>query len=277
MAEVRLDDGTALNVVEVGSGLPLILLHGGPGLDHHELHPWHDGLAGAGVRLIYVDMRGQGLSERVDPATLSISGFAQDVDRLARALELDRYVLYGHSFGAIVALCHALERGSADGYIISSGAASSESLMADVERGIETFEPASMRDQIRQSWAAEAGLTTVAETREVVAAQMPFHFWEMGDTYRTFMERDDTVYAPEVLAHFASNGYGEFEWVDHLRWVSKPMLVIVRTARPHLHAGARGGDPRRGRRLGAGGDREGRAHDLRRAAGDRTCRHSAGG
>ena len=162
MAEVRLDDGTALNVVEVGSGLPLILLHGGPGLDHHELHPWHDGLAGAGVRLIYVDMRGQGLSERVDPATLSISGFAQDVDRLARALELDRYVLYGHSFGAIVALCHALERGSADGYIISSGAASSESLMADVERGIETFEPASMRDQIRQSWAAEAGLTTVA-------------------------------------------------------------------------------------------------------------------
>ena len=227
MAEVRLDDGTALNIVEVGSGLPLILLHGGPGLDHHELHPWHDGLAGAGVRLIYVDMRGQGLSERVDPSTLSISGFAQDVDRLARALELDRYVLYGHSFGAIVTLCHALERGSAAGYIVSSGAASSESLMADVEHGIETFEPASMRDQIRQSWAAEPGLTTVAETREVVAAQMPFHFWEMGDTYRTFMERDDTVYAPEVLAHFASNGYGDFEWVDHLRWVSKPMLVIV--------------------------------------------------
>jgi proline iminopeptidase len=227
MAEVRLEDGTGLNIVEVGSGLPMILLHGGPGLDHHELHPWLDSLSGSGVRLIYVDMRGQGLSERVDPNTLSISGFAQDVDRLARALELDRYVLYGHSFGAIVALCHALERGSADGYVISAGAASSESLMSDVDHAIEAFEPASMRDQIRQSWAAEAGLTTVAETREVVAAQMPFHFWEMGDTYRTFMERDDTVYAPEVLAHFASNGYGDFEWVDHLRWVSKPMLVIV--------------------------------------------------
>ena len=227
MAEVSLDDGGKLNIVEVGSGLPMILLHGGPGLDHHELHPWHDGLAGAGVRLIYVDMRGQGLSERVDPSTLSISGFAQDVDRLARALELDRYVLYGHSFGAIVTLCHALERGSADGYIVSSGAASSEALMADVEREIARFEPASMRDQIRQSWADEAGLKTVAETREVVAAQMPFHFWEMGDTYRTFMERDDTVYAPEVLAHFASNGYGDFEWVDHLRWVSKPMLVLA--------------------------------------------------
>jgi proline iminopeptidase len=227
MAEVRLDDGVALNIVEVGSGLPMILLHGGPGLDHHELHPWLDSLSGSGVRLIYVDMRGQGLSERVDPSTLSVKGFAQDVDRLARALELDRYVLYGHSFGAIIALCHALERGSADGYVISAGAASSEALMADVEREIEAFEPASMRDQIRKSWADEPGLTTAAEARDVAAAQMPFHFWEMGDAYRTFMERDDTVYSPEVLAHFASNGYGEFEWVDHLRWISKPMLVIV--------------------------------------------------
>jgi len=45
---VELEDGVSLNVVEVGSGHPLILLHGGPGLDHHELqrhgrwrHAWH--------------------------------------------------------------------------------------------------------------------------------------------------------------------------------------------------------------------------------------------
>src|ERR1700746_2565894 len=163
MAEVRLEDGTGLNVVEVGSGLPMILLHGGPGLDHHELHPWLDSLSGSGVRLIYVDMRGQGLSERVDPNTLSISGFAQDVDRLARALELDRYVLYGHSFGAIVALCHALERGTAGHYVISSGAASPEALMADIEREIERLEPAAMREQITRSWAAEPTVSTVAE------------------------------------------------------------------------------------------------------------------
>ena len=56
----------------------------------------------------------------------------------------------------IVALGHALERGSASHYVISSGAASSEALMADVEREIERFEPASMRDQIRSSWDDEA-------------------------------------------------------------------------------------------------------------------------
>jgi pimeloyl-ACP methyl ester carboxylesterase len=35
------------------------------------------------------------------------------------------------------------------------------------------------------------------------------------------------VYSPEVLRHFAANGYGDFEWVDHLRWISKPMLILT--------------------------------------------------
>jgi len=225
--QVELEDGVSLHIVEVGSGHPLLLLHGGPGLDHHELHPWMDGLAGAGFHLIYVDMRGQGQSQRVDPSTLTIKLFAQDVDRLARALELEEFSLYGHSFGAIVALSHALERGTAGHYVISSGAASSEALMADVEREIEQFEPAAMRDQIKRSWDAEPTVSSVAECRELMESQMPFDFWEMGDAYRTFMEKDETVYAPEVLAHFASNGYGGFEWVDHLRWISKPMLVVT--------------------------------------------------
>lgn len=224
---VELEDGVSLNVLEVGSGHPLILLHGGPGLDHHELHPWLDPLSGAGFRLIYVDMRGQGESPRVDPATLSIQVFAQDVDRLARALELESFSLFGHSFGAIVSLAHALERGTAGQYVISSGAASSEALMADVEREIERFEPAAMREQIRRSWDAEPKASTVADVREIMESQMPFHFWEMGDAYRTFTEKDETVYSPEVLAHFAANGYGGFEWVDHLRWISRPMLVVA--------------------------------------------------
>jgi proline-specific peptidase len=224
---VELDDGGAVSIVEVGHGHPLFVLHGGPGLDHHYFRPWLDPLGEQGFRVIYVDMRGQGGSPRVDPETLSISVLAQDVDRLARALDIDEFALLGHSFGAIVALGHAMQRGSAAQYVISHGAASSEALLADVERGIERFEPASMRDQIRRSWAEEPSVKTAQQARDLTAAQMPFHFWEMGDAYRSFTERDETVYSPEVLAHFAANGYGDFEWVDHLRWISKPMLVTT--------------------------------------------------
>src|SRR5690349_20379442 len=206
---VALDDGGELFVVEHGSGYPVMLLHGGPGLDHHELKPYLDPLGDMGLRLIYVDERGQGQSPRVDPATLSVRGFAQDIDRLAAALGLTDYAVLGHSFGAIIALSHALERGSASHYVISAGAASSEALMADVEREIERFEPAAMREQIRRSWDQEARLQTAEQARENMAAQMPFHFGESGDPYNGYMQSAETVYDPDVLAHFAAQGYGD--------------------------------------------------------------------
>src|SRR6059058_5466165 len=105
---VTLPDGYNLNVEEVGSGFPLIVLHGGPGLYHSMFRPYLDPL-GDEYRLLYVDERGQGRSERVDPATLSLDVFARDVDLLAEALGLERFALLGHSFGAIVATYHATE------------------------------------------------------------------------------------------------------------------------------------------------------------------------
>ena len=222
---VRIDD-TSLFVVERGTGHPVIVLHGGPGLDHHEFADYLDPLTDE-FRLLLVDQRANGRSERPPESTWTLERMAQDVIMLARAMHLDRYAVLGHSFGAFIALSHALERGTADQYVISSGAASTSALMADVERSIDTFEPAYLRDQIRKSWDEEPRLKTVEQAREVSAAQMPFHFWEMGDAYSRYMQSDDTVYAPEVLAHFAANGYGNFEWLDHLRWISKPMLVVT--------------------------------------------------
>ena len=106
--QIRLPDGYGMFVEEVGGGFPLVVLHGGPGLDHTQFRPWLDPL-GDEFRLLYVDERGQGLSERVDPETLSLEVFARDVDLLAEALGLDRFALLGHSFGAIVTTWHATE------------------------------------------------------------------------------------------------------------------------------------------------------------------------
>src|SRR4029453_17346152 len=108
VVNVRLSDGYQLFVEDLGGdGLPLIVLHGGPGLDHPHLRPWLDPLAHS-FRVVYLDERGQGRSERVDPTTLSLEIFARDVDLIAEALELDRFALLGHSFGAIITTKHAI-------------------------------------------------------------------------------------------------------------------------------------------------------------------------
>src|SRR5438094_2732469 len=136
--QLALPDGYNLNVEEVGSGFPLIVLHGGPGLDHSMFRPSLDPL-GDEYRLLYVDERGQGRSQRVDPATLSLEVFARDVDLLAETLELDSFALLGHSFGAIIATYHAIELGTAAAYVISAGGDSSAALDADVAASPEAL------------------------------------------------------------------------------------------------------------------------------------------
>ena len=218
--QVRLPDGYGLFVEEVGSGFPLVVLHGGPGLDHTHFRPWLDPL-GDEFRLLYVDERGQGKSERVDPETLSLEVFARDVDLLAEALGLERFALLGHSFGAIVTTWHATELATAAAYVISGGAYASELMMADVEASLEAMGEQGVA--IAETWEREQTVESEAELKELLAAQMPFHFH--GEVPPGFAE--ENVGSPEVLRHFARIGYGDFDYRPRLANVRRPTLVIV--------------------------------------------------
>ena len=217
---VALRDGYNINVEEAGSGFPLIVLHGGPGLDHSMFRPYLDSL-GDEFRLLYVDERGQGRSERVDPTTLSLEAFARDVELLAEALELDGFALLGHSFGAIITTYHATELGTAAAYVLSGGGDSSEALDADVEASLAAL--GDNRETITASWEAEKTLETDEQLKQVLRDQMPFHFH--GDPPPGYAE--ETIGSPEVLRYFANIGYGAFDYRPKLGGVHKPTLILV--------------------------------------------------
>jgi proline iminopeptidase len=224
-------------------GLPLVVLHGGPGLDHKHLRPWLDPL-GEDFRVLYVDERGQGQSGRVDPATLSLEVFARDVDLVAEALGLNRFALLGHSFGAIITTWHAINLGTAAAYVISGGGDASAALMADVQASLEAMGEAGK--PIADSWEWETSVQTEEEAAELMRIQNPFHFH--GPPPPDFAA--ETIFTPDVLRHFASAGYGDFDYTPDLGRVSKPALVLVgahdRTTTPRaarvLHEGIRGSE-----------------------------------
>lgn len=222
-------EGTRIFYHPIGpeQNYPLIVLHGGPGLDHTHMHPWLDGLSDT-FRLIYVDERGQGRSERVEPESLSLARFARDVTVLAQELGLEQYALLGHSFGAFIALTHAIEERDASHYIISSGTASFTKTGPEIEANLAAFEPIELREAVTQSWAMEPGVKTEEEARKLMEMQMPFHFSSVeGEGYRRYVEAgDQTVYAPEVLSYFATNEY-PIELEDRLGEVDTPTLVIT--------------------------------------------------
>jgi proline iminopeptidase len=246
-------DGVSMFVHEAGSprGYPLFVLHGGPGLDHTEMSPWLDPL-GDTFRLLYVDERGQGRSQRVAPETLSLSVFAADVTRLAEALELPRYALLGHSFGAFIALAHAIEQGGASHYVISSGTASFSKTAPEIERNLAAFEPVALREQVTQSWALEPHARTQEDVARLMEMQMPFHFASAdSDAYRRYTQAQAgrEIFSPDVLAYFAAHEYA-IEYEDQLGAIRKPTLILSgaydRTCTPRaareLHAGIPGSE-----------------------------------
>jgi proline iminopeptidase len=83
-----------------GSGEPILMMHG-LGLDHSYLRPWHDPLADS-ARVIYYDHRWNGASERV--GTPDHAMWHADAAALLDHLDVAKATIYGHSYGAWLAL-----------------------------------------------------------------------------------------------------------------------------------------------------------------------------
>ena len=225
-------DDTQLFLEERGAkdGLPIIVLHGGPGLDRHEFADYLDPL-GSTYRLVLVDQREQGESVRgTDPSSWTLSRLAQDVSDLAAARGWTRYVVLGHSYGAFVALQHlADDPGASVATIVSSGIPSGRYLDS-VEAELARFEPEYLRQQVTDSWAREATVQTHEECVQLLNDQMPFHFKDPLDPRIVDYERRTAqqITSPAVLRHAAlATGELVIEVEDALPRVSQPVLVCT--------------------------------------------------
>jgi len=106
MPVAHLND-TELFYVEVGEGLPCLVMHGGLGEDHSALHPWLDPLGNV-MRLVYYDHRGNGRSGRPPSETITFEQLCADADALRERLGVEEVAVLGHSFGGCIALEYAL-------------------------------------------------------------------------------------------------------------------------------------------------------------------------
>lgn len=95
----------SLYVKSMGAGYPVVLMHGGPGLDHTTLL----GLAplARDFQLLFYDHRCNGRSSG-EPHTMTWDNLTADADALRATFGFDKWVVLGHSFGGQVALMYAL-------------------------------------------------------------------------------------------------------------------------------------------------------------------------
>ena len=101
-------DQTKLYVQEFGSGEPLILLAGGPGLNAIYMESIWKNLS-LNYRCIVLDQRGTGKSilPKVDSISLTMQNYIRDLEVLREELKLDKITLIGHSWGGMLAMEYA--------------------------------------------------------------------------------------------------------------------------------------------------------------------------
>lgn len=105
MTNMQIRD-VSLFVNVMGHGYPLLLMHGGPGLDHTSLlalQPLADQFT-----LIFYDHRCNGRSAGAEVSSMTFENLTADADALRQTLGFDQWAVLGHSFGGNVALEYAL-------------------------------------------------------------------------------------------------------------------------------------------------------------------------
>jgi len=166
---------------------------------------------------------------------------------VARALGAQRYAVFGHSYGAFVALQQAVNEPGAAASIVCCGVPSS-SYLDDIPAKLETFLPLHLREQVRASWASEASVETEADFARIMDEQLPWHFGNPEDPrIPEYARRSAGRYAPDVLRKFSAAGYGGIEVQAALGSVTSPVLVLAgrhdRTCPPEASQATAAGVP----------------------------------
>jgi proline iminopeptidase len=197
----------------------VILLHGGPGADHSIFKPAYSQLADL-VQVVYLDHRGDGRSDgRDDSERWRLAQWGDDVKALCEALEIERPIVMGVSFGGYVAMSYALRHPDHPAKMILCSTAASPSKKAIQ---VEVFE---------RLGGAEAGAAARAFLEDPTR-QATREFRRLcGPLYRRSRYDPDvdtrTIWNPRLMAEFRRGERETMNFLAGLHGIKCPTLVMV--------------------------------------------------
>ncbi len=228
--------GVRLYTRSVGSGEPLLVLHGGPALSHDYLFPGLSALRDV-ARVVFFDQRGCGRSSKPADGRYDMATLSGDVEGIRRDLGLGRVNVLGFSFGGMLAQEYALRFPRSVRRLIIAGAGPSG---ADINRRLAEVKagaPARVREVVDR-YESQGPFTGDAYPPEYAAAA--------DEAYRPFSFHRLPGPPPEVAGSLGKLSFdvykvlwgdrGEFrvtgvlaDWdrLEDLPRISVPTLILI--------------------------------------------------
>jgi proline iminopeptidase len=252
--------GLTLHYTAVGSGSPVVILSGGPGMDVDYMRPVAEMVAATHHTAILLEQRGTGRSMPavLDAKTVSGELMLADVEALRVKLGVTQVMLLGHSAGAITALSYAIahpaavkalvlmgvpgpefkENSKADAVLMERLTAEDKALMGEASAHPEKF-----MDVLRVLFAAD--FSDRAKGRAFAATQTAQNFHvttmtliESSGAYDLraglstlhmpvlIVQGKDDPYSPEIAAETKDSVAGAqmvaVDGAGHFGWLEQP-------------------------------------------------------
>jgi proline iminopeptidase len=235
--------GVLIYCFSVGSGAPLVVVHGGPGASHDYFLPYLLPLARHN-QLIFMDERGSGKSEKLeDPSGYTVENMVEDVEAVRQRLHLGKISLLGHSYGGVLAQAYALKYQKNLSHLILCSTFHSTSEMNEVlQRELAATEPEA-RKKIEAM--EKDGLFGKGKPWEKGRYPQEYMTAAWGDGYFPYLyqRRPDANYDPSAngvmswdLYREMWGSHGEFiidgnlksvEYGDRLKTINVPTLIAA--------------------------------------------------
>jgi len=222
-------NGVLIYYKALGSGSPLVIVHGGPGASHDYFLPYLLPLARS-HRLVFIDERGSGRSEKLEDASAyTVENMVEDVEAVRRGLSLGTISLLGHSYGGVLAQAYAFKYQQHLSHLVLASTFHSTARMNDVFKKIK----AKMTPELRQriDTMEQAGLFGHGKDYEKnrYAADYMVAAWGEGYFPYLYQRRPDANYDPTNTGGMAWDLYREM-WGSHGEYVIDGNLRSVEYA-----------------------------------------------
>ena len=222
--------GVSLTVKVMGKGYPILLMHGGPGLDYKTMLPLKPLIDQ--FTLVFYDHRCNGHSDGADVTTMTMDNLTADADALRQALGFEKWAVLGHSFGGNVALEYALRFPQSLSQLVLMDTGGDQwwvnhnAMVILAQRG---FSPSTVEDARR----FYNGQITPREFMTIFMKINKAYNYNGGLDLWTMIQGLVLGYIPKMRPEACIFGYGQvlqgWSVMDRLNKIQAPTLVIAGT------------------------------------------------